>query len=222
MTNLLKRGVSLQKSLMNQYVIQSGPFNERDIRQAVAVHRTEIGQGFLSSLGDSTLKLIFSSAANSQSGILLLVKSRPNDEVCGFLLGTTETGKFYKEFLFRKSLRAMLILSPKLLSVIRIRKIVETLLYPIRQVNQNHPNAELLDIAVLKEFQGSGLAQRLFYDFVDILRQRNVNAFRITTGENLIRAQRFYEKLGARKVITIEIHKGQKAYVYTYQIPSKD
>ena len=50
------------------------------------------------------------------------------------------------------------------------------------------------------------------------MRGMKIEEFKITTGESLTRAQRFYEKLGAKKDGEVEVHKGQKTYVYRYKI----
>ena len=42
-------------------------------------------------------------------------------------------------------------------------------------------------------------------------------AFRVTTGRSLTRAHRFYEKQGAVRVGTIQIHQGESTAVYAYR-----
>ncbi len=80
------------------------------------------------------------------------------------------------------------------------------------------PKAELLVLAVRKEYEGSGLAQNLFEKLIEIFREKGVQEFRITTGDELIRAQKFYEKMGAVKVNDMEIHKGHRSWIYRYEI----
>ena len=202
---------------MDRFIIQKTDFNQEDISQIVAIHRKEIGQGFLSSLGDKALQLIFSLAAESKSGVLLAAKDAEQGQACGFVLGTVDTRAFYRDFLFTKSLSAVISLAPKLFSFEKLRKVFETLLYPSKSEIQEMPKAELMDIAVLRNYQGTGLAQLLFYKFSEVLRESGVETFRITTGESLVRAQRFYERLGAKEVASIQIHQGQETLVYIYE-----
>ncbi len=183
------------------------------------MHRSELTQGFLSSLGDGALRVLFEHAASSRFSVLLVVKHTESREVVGFLLGTTDTGAFYKDFLRRYSLKALVVVGPKLFSLRRLLGVVETLLYPSRKEVQDLPAAELLDVAVAKSRQGTGLGRALFREFCTIFRERGLSAFKITTGESLPQAQRFYERLGAKKVSTLEVHKGQKTFVYIYDIP---
>jgi len=204
---------------MDQYIVQKSGFDPEDIRQIVAIHCREIGQGFLSSLGDKALDLIFSLAIESESGVLLVAKDTAEQgRVCGFILGTTDTGAFYKDFLLKKSFSAVVFLAPKLLSFEKLRKAFETLFYPSRDNLLDLPDAELFDIAVNEQYKGSGLAQLLFREFVIALCCRGVESVKITTGEELTRAQRFYEKLGAEQVASTEVHRGQRTLVYIYDI----
>ena len=206
---------------MDKYFIQEDNITSEDIRDVVELHKQEINQGFLSSLGDKALDLLFLHAAESKTGVLLIAKDKAEGETCGFLLGSLNTGKFYKDFLLKKSFSAFICLIPKLLSPAKIRKILETLFYPTKKNMQNLPDAELLDIAISKERQGTGLAQHLFAEFSNILSKLSIEEFKITTGESLVRAQRFYETLGAKRVKTIEVHRGQKTIVYIYRIVDK-
>lgn len=112
----------------------------------------------------------------------------------------------------------MITLLPHIFSLFKIRMILETLLYPSKIEIKNLPDAELLDIAVFHEHQGKGIAQLLFQEFVKNLQKKYVQEFKITTGESLLQAQRFYEKLGAQKVAVIKIHKKRKTIVYKYKI----
>ncbi len=203
---------------MNSYIIQE-PVNSSDfLKNVIRIHRIEISQGFLSSLGDNALALLFSHAFESQFGRLFIAKDAASEQVVGFLLGTVDTGAFYKDFLCKKGLKAVFVLAPKLLSLEKVRKVFETLFYPTKGELKTLPRPELLDIAVLKEYQGTGVAQLLFKEFSTKLRDMGIEEFKITTGKSLVGAQRFYEKLGAEKAGEVEVHKGQKTFVYIYRI----
>ena len=203
---------------ISEFVVQVDNFSVRDIRQLVHIHRAEIHLGFLTSLGDKALGLLFSLAVESRHSLLLTVKDTIHDQQVGFLLGTLDTGAFYKDFFRKKMFNAFLILLPKLFSLSTVRKLIEVLLYPSKKDIQKFPKAELLDIAVSSQCQGKGLAKQLFKGFCSQLKKRNMNEFKITTGEKLKIAQNFYETLGAVKTATTEVHKGQKTFVYIYKI----
>ena len=79
------------------------------------------------------------------------------------------------------------------------------------------PEAELLDLAVSDGMKGTGLAPMLFNAFAAETRKRGCRAFRITTGMELTRAHRFYEKMGAVRVGVMEIHRGKETVVYAFE-----
>ncbi len=191
-----------------------------EIRQAVRVQIQELNQGFLSSLGEKPLELIFSHVASSRWGMMALAIESESRQVVGYVFGATDTSQLYKEFLLKRTLPAIVYFVPRLLSWRKIKKAFETLMYPAknRAEKVELPRPELLDLAVIQPYQGTGVAQELFKHFVNQCRKRGVTAFQIPTTEGLDRAHRFYEKMGARKVTTIEVHQGQKTYIYRYDI----
>jgi ribosomal protein S18 acetylase RimI-like enzyme len=188
----------------------------KELLEVVTIHRSEIGAGFLSSLGEKVLEMIFAAAIKSQHAFLLVGTEKSTNSVNGFLLGTTDTSAFYRDFFRMNWFRGIFIIAPKMMSLKRIRKTIETLIYPSRQKQIEMPSAELLDLAVKPESRGSGLAQKLFFEFDQQLAQKGIQEFKITTGQSLPWAHRFYEKLGAEKVKEIEIHKGERTFVYLY------
>lgn len=204
---------------VDQFLIKTQNFSVEEINAIVNIHRDQISQGFLTSLGDKALELIFSLAIVSESGVLLIgVDPNNNHNICGFLLGAINTNRFFKDFILRKSIQAVFFLAPKLLSINNLRKAFEAILYPTKNEIQDLPNAELFDLAVKDEYKGTGLAQNLFTKFIMELKKANVKAVKITSGSSLKRAHAFYEKMGAKKISTIEIHKGEDTLIYVYEI----
>ena len=193
-------------------------FTDSEIRQAVAVQIQELSEGFLSSLGVKPLELIFRHAALSRFGIFVLVKDE--GQVVGYVLGSTDTRRLYKEFLIKRTLPATAFFLPKLFSRQRLKKALETLAYPTkkRPGKAGPSKAELLDLAILRSHQGSGIAQKLFGTFANQCADRGVRSFQIPTSASLGRAHRFYVKVGARRVDAIQVHSGQLTYIYQFDI----
>lgn len=79
-------------------------------------------------------------------------------------------------------------------------------------------NSELISIAVKQELRGKGIAKILYKSLVDFLKEKNINVFKIMVGSNLKEANKFYEKMGAKKILEVEIHKGSKSYLYLHNI----
>jgi GNAT superfamily N-acetyltransferase len=194
----------------------------RYLRSAVGLHRAQLSGGFMTSLGDRFLLAVFRNIARSKYGIALVATTGPlgGEVVDGFLLGTTNTARLYRDFVVWHGAEAAVIAAPKLLRLSSIRMVWETFRYPAKRNALNAPAAELLDLAVSDSAKGTGLARDLFRAFAIEVERRGHSSFRITTGESLVRAHRFYEKQGAVPVGTIEIHKGESTLVFVYRAGS--
>lgn len=203
---------------MENIILKTSGFTKEDIQQVVEIHRNEINKGFLSSLGNRPLELVYSHISQSKLCILILAINPEKNDVSGFILGTLNTGSLYKEFLRKRPLQALIYIAPKLISFSKLRKAWESLFYPRKKEFLKMPKAELLVLAVRKEYESSGFARNLFEKLIECFRESGVNEFRIATGNELIRAQKFYEKMGAVKVNDMEIHKGHRSWIYRYQI----
>ena len=199
---------------------KTSEFSLDEVRQAVNIQIQELPKGFLSSLGSKPLELIFSHAALSKFGVLVLAKEIENNRVIGYVFGATDTSKFYKEFLIKRFFTALIYFFLMLLTMEKIKKAFETLFYPNKksQNQEEDCKAELLDLAVEKPYHGKEIALNLFGNFVNKCRQLRVSCFDIPTTEGLEQAHRFYEKVGAKKVKTVMIHGEQKTYIYRYRI----
>lgn len=204
---------------MNQGIrIAMGDETRPLLRDVVRLHRQELTSGFLSSLGDRALSLMFEFAAEDASSVLLVAQTA-DGRVAGFLLGSAETSGFYRNFLRKKSLKAFVLVAPKLIfSPARIRKVFETLLYPARKEVRELPAAELMDLVVDRSIQRQGVGRLLFARFAEVMAERSVPNFRITTGGSLADAHRFYERMGAVRVSDIEVHAKQVTRVYIYEL----
>ena len=191
-------------------------FSASDIDQAVQIQLKEIDQGFLSSLGDKPLRLIFHHIVDSRYGIMVLAKDNASNRVVGYALGTLSSGKLYKDFIFKKLPYALIYFLPKLLSFHRMKKALETLIYPAKQ-QSNLPNAELLDLAVDSTHQGKGVAEDLFRHLEKEFNKRDISTFQIPTGASLKGAHKFYEKMGAQKSSSFQLHSGEETLIYVYE-----
>lgn len=185
--------------------------------QLAELHRLEIEGGFLATLGKSFLRRLYRGLAASPHGFVLAAVS--GRRVHGFICGSTDTKRVYRQFLFSSGLSAVVYLLPKLFSWNRIRRILETVLYPSRHQDLALPPAEILNFCVARQSQRIGIGRELFYALVHEFQDREVERIRIVTGVEQIKAQQFYESLQATLQAEIEIHDGTKSLVYTYDIP---
>ena len=209
---------------------------EKDILSIAKIHKDEISKGFLSSLDISFLKRFYRALIKSKSSFCVVAKE--NSEVVGFIAGVSNMNTFYAYFLLHYFFQSFFILLPKIFS--SMKKILESLLYPVRnspphrpfgrvsaggvsngvdpKKEQSLPKAELLTIAVTKEFQGKGVGSLMLPVFIAEIKKRNINIFKVVVGEKLRPAIKFYEKNNFMFVKNITIHSNALSRVYVYKI----
>ena len=100
----------------------------------------------------------------------------------------------------------------------KIERILETLKYPQRKENIGLPKNEILNFCISRDFQRKGIGKKLFTILVDEFKSLNFNRIKIVTGANQIKAQKFYESLGAMKFTNIEVHRDSNSFIYVYNI----
>jgi ribosomal protein S18 acetylase RimI-like enzyme len=166
-------------------------------------------------LGDRFLVLLYEVLVASPSAFSFAAVA--DGRVLGFIVGATDTGLVFKEFARRGGARAFVALAPRLLSWRRLKRVVETLLYPSRK-DDGLPEPEILNFGVRPATQGQGVGAALFDRLVEEFRSRGVESIRIVTGESQQSAQAFYERRGARLAKTVELHKGTRSRVYVYDL----
>lgn len=181
------------------------------------LHAEGIGRGFLSTLGIRFLALLYQAVDESEGGALLV--AREGDRIVGFAAGTLGTGQVYRAML-RHRLRLAAALLPALLSPRKVARILETVRYGRKgpESGDPPPSAELLSISVDPEFRGRGHAEALYRDLTGFFRSQRAARFKIIAGESLAPAHRFYRKMGARAVRTIEVHRGEKSIMYVQEV----
>lgn len=186
--------------------------------QVVQIHKEAIHEGFLSTLGPNFLTALYRTLASGDRSFLIVAKEE--EVLLGFICGSENTGEVYRDFMKRAGVKAIFMMLPKLFSIKRVKRIIETLLYPKKQKKEELPEPEILNFCVKKDTQGKGVGGRLFNELLTEFRRRDIGQIRIVTGEAQESAQRFYEAKGAILVTSIEVHKGTASRVYTYEVPS--
>lgn len=185
-------------------------------RQVAMLHMQCLDRGFLATLGQDFLALMYE--AIDQADDSLLITEECNGEIAGFITGGAGMGAIYKRML-RSPLRLGWALAPALISPAKVRRILEILRYSSNTgLPEGLPDAELLSLAVAPQWRGKSVADRLYAALVDEFSRRGVEAFRIIVGEALAPAHRFYQRMGARISSEIEVHGGEKSMVYVHRL----
>lgn len=191
--------------------------SQDDYRQVAHIHSQGIRDGFLSSLGESFLALLYESIDRSQNSVLLVAKE--GECVIGFVAGTVSLGEVYR-IMLRSWWRLLASMLPALMSPKKVFKIFETLFFSSKSQadSLSVPKAELLSIAVLQDFRGKGHAESLFRSLCEHFRSSHQRSFKIVVGDALVPAHRFYQKMGAYPVAAVEVHRGSGSTVYVCDV----
>jgi len=183
--------------------------------QVAELHISGISTGFISSLGVDFVTALYEAIARSESGIGFVTEQ--NEKVIGFIAFTTNLNRLYKSIILKKGVRFAFLLTSKLCSFKRIKKVFETLFYPSRIKKKNLPSAELLSIVVAPQCRGKGLAGQLVETGFQECRKRNIDRIKVLVGADSIVANKLYLKCGFKLVERIDNH-GILSNIYVAKI----
>jgi len=187
---------------------------KEDAKQLAQIHRLEIAKGFLASLPLSFLTKFYEAIVDAGSGICVV--GEDEGRVVGFIAGTSNLKEFSRYFLGHYFFQAVFMLAPQIVHGGVLKKILESLRYAGK--SEDLPSAELLTIAVQKEFQSQGVATRMLDLFISAMRERGVKVFKVVVGEDLKEAIAFYEKRGFRFHESTRIHGDKSSRIYLYHV----
>lgn len=193
------------------------PIDDSLLKEVARLHIEYIKSGFMSQLGERFLKCFYKTISKSESSYLAVYINEKN-EVCGFISGTISLLNLKKDF--KKNCKLIIIASflKLIFDPVKILKFFESYMYASSKKFKVTTNSELISIAVKQELRGKGIAKILYKSLVDFFKEKNANIFKIMVGSNLTEANKFYEKMGAKKILEVEIHKGSKSYLYLHNI----
>lgn len=144
------------------------------------------------------------------------VVAKEGDIVVGFISGVANIKTLYSYFLKHYFLSSAIVLFKKVFSFSFIKKAFETLLYPSKE--RSLPLAELLTMAVSKQFQGQGVASQMLITFLAEMKKRNIRQCKVLVGEELAPAIHFYQKNGFTFLKNITLHGNNISKIYVYHI----
>lgn len=190
---------------------------DKSIYQQIArLHISALDQSFLSTLGPAFLALMYQSIDECKNTCLILEERE--GQVIGFISGACGVGPIYRKMLHHW-FRLTIALAPVILHPAKLWRIIEILSYGREKVSeQGLPEHELISIAVAKQDRGRGVAERLYGRLLEYFRDDGVQAFRITVGDGLAPAHRFYQRMGAVPIAKTSVHRGHFSTIYLQKI----
>jgi len=185
-------------------------------KEVAKLHIKSMEQGFMPTLGESFLSLLYESIDADPNSVLII--ETKNEKVIGFVTGGSGMGSIYRQMLIRW-FRLTCTLVPNLLNPLKLKKILEIVFNTSKTKTEfiNCKN-ELFSISVSKEYRGLAVSERLYEKLCQWFVGNGVNSFKIVVGESLIRANGFYRKMGAKPADKIIIHEGELSTLYFHDL----
>jgi ribosomal protein S18 acetylase RimI-like enzyme len=177
-----------------------------DVPNVVRVHLTSFQGFFLTFLGPAFLRELYKGTLIDPSGISFVAEYE--EGICGFVTGTTHPSGFYKRLLRNRWQRfALASVLPVLKQPSIIPRLLRVLSMP-EKVNKQDGCGTLMSIAVLPEYQGSGIGKILVNGFFEEAVKRGCTKVFLTTDrDNNDAINVFYQSLGfsiVRQYVTPE------------------
>ena len=186
----------------------------RDDAEAVAeLHSARLSAGFLATLGRRFLRRLYGRMTRSPHAFLLVTED--DRGVNGFIAVALDTRRFYREFVVRDGLGAVLAAAPALLRA--PNRVWETLRYGATSGADDLPPAEVLAIAVARRTEGEGVGSTLLAGALHELLTRRVDAACVVTAIDNVAALRMYERAGFRRKRRVEVHAGVEQEVLVWR-----
>jgi len=182
---------------------------KEDASQIAALHKQGITGGFLSQQSDSFLTALYEYLIKNE--ILIVIKE--NNKVMGFVSATVTTSGLYKKFLIKNIPLLIKFTLKNICSFSFFKKSIETLLSPTKSSTGDTELPELLSIVVDLNSKGKGYGQLLTEALEKEFLLREIKEYKVLVGSEL-KANRFYLKNGFIQIKEIELHKGEKSFIY--------
>lgn len=171
--------------------------NQGHVPQVVDVHLAGFAGFFLSFLGPSFLRELYSSLIGDPYGVCLVALDAA-DEVVGFAAGTSKSSGVYSRLLRQRLIPFALAVLPAILKKPAILpRLWRGITNPQSQPASDQKRGRLMSIAVDPPQQGKGIGKLLVKDFLELISQRGVHQVDLTTDKVDNQATNlFYQRLG--------------------------
>jgi len=197
--------------------------NTAGFRAIAVLHQSSITTGFLSTLGIAFLARMYAAIARDEGSAVFAAYgdgATAGTAPIGFIAGTVDIKAMYRKVLVRDGAVLGLLLLPRLFSPMRLRRILETLLYTRRSAapfdssgaepwnaeTPKPPPAELLAVAVDAAHRGKGAGKRLVAALEKWYLARGVNAYAVVTYSRDAASNALYQACGFAKAREFSHH----------------
>lgn len=191
------------------------PHDEKILRQVAHLHATCLADGFLTSLGPRFLTVLYRAIDRSDSSVLIVADSGAG--ITGFVAGGGEMKPIRRQML-RDWPALVAALAPLIFRPRLVKGMIEILGRGGEEWSGRVPEHELFSIAVAPSARGDGTADRLYSDLCAHFRYQGIHSFRIVVGGTLMRAHRFYTRMGAEPAGETRLHGSFESTVFVQSL----
>jgi glycosyltransferase involved in cell wall biosynthesis/ribosomal protein S18 acetylase RimI-like enzyme len=181
-----------------------------DAESMARLHRESMPGAFLPQLGDGFLRRLYRAMTRDQEAVTFVAEDRGS--VVGFAAAVPSVRAFYRRFARTEGAAAGLAAAPRLARPSVFRRALETARHPAKA--EGLPDAELLSIAVHPSRRSNGVGGQLARAVERGLAGRGVLEFKVVVGNDNVKANRFYQRLGFRPAGRIEVHEDSSSTVW--------
>ena len=176
------------------------------------LHRSAIDTGFLRRLGTPFLAVLYWALIRSPGATVIVAG---DGKPIGFVAGVENTSRFYRNFISRWGLLALIASLPRLFSPSVVRRARETLRYG----REAGVPAELLSMAVDPHARGLGLGRRLGEELLTRMHWASVPKVKVVMGVANEAAIALYKSLGFLSHGEVEVHAGDASLEMVWSAP---
>lgn len=193
---------------MSDLVTQSSfAITTEEFSWIASLHKNSIATGFISSLGEKFLSRLYHGISKHPLSCVIVEKNN-HGRLIGFISGSLSISNCYQYVITHNFVGLGLPIIFKLFSLSTIKKIFETLIYPMRKNRSNfNTQAELLSIAVTANSRGKGVGSRLVKSLEDFFKENNFSGtYKVVTAADDKSSNDFYKSVGFHFVQEFKHH----------------
>lgn len=178
--------------------------NHKDIELLVRIHQKELSKDFLPSLGKNFLNQLYNNLLNEKNTTILV--STSNNEICGFIVGSSDFSRAFKNIILSNFFKYLWIIFPKVIKKPQlVLKVFETLFYTKKEADS--PKAELVVISILKKYQRLGIGKTLVNSLEKTFKDKGIKKYKVSVNASNKSANLFYSFLGFKKYKSFFLYK---------------
>jgi len=195
-------------------------FFEEDVGDIVNIHSNCFPGTFLTRAGKAFLRHYYSEFSRSSSTYTVVARHAESRGVVGFAVGTYNCELLYRQFYYRSSLFVLLPLIHRMIRDAELRAMIfQRVGHVVRHLRPHKaprarttaagprdirsPNVRLMNIAVVPEHRGTGLATQILREYERQLRAVGHNRVGLSVESLNRRAIAFYRKNGWTETHTL-------------------